>query len=284
MNYLNYLVGIFFFGITISMAAQQHVSYDGVKMNSNLEISEAQISKEKIMLVLHEIDMTKHQTDNCEDCPTSKSLILDVDFTRSFKFPITEDDSVYVRVTHLQKNLAEHKHNLSQVNTMNASRNRSEENQLKNQADVIKVKGQEIAKLMQEGKLSPEEAQKQLLALSEPYLNKLDHSAIANTEAEEFQNNSNFSIVFYNDDTKTESQPYSGYLYIKTFNEERFVAEFRGIHIEQCVEKRVVSSEEEKAKCSSIQSQYLPETKVLHEGSGTMTLNVAIKEFQNNRG
>lgn len=283
MNSINNLIFIFFFGIIMSVHSQQQVSYNGVSMNSNLEIAEAQISQEKIMLKLHEIDMTKHQMDNCDDCPTTKSLILDVDFTRSFKFPITESDSVYIRVTHLQKNLAENTHNFAQVNKMNNARNESEEIQIKSQVELMKTKGQEIAKLMQEGKISPEDAQKQLLALTEPYLDKMDNSAIANTESQEFDEKSNFSIVFYNDDTKTETKPFSGYLYIKEFNEKRFVAEFRGFDIEQCVEKRIASSEEEKVKCTAVQSQYLPSTKVLREGSGSMSINMTIKKFLNNR-
>lgn len=283
MKPTNKLTFILFFAIIISIHAQQQVSCNGVLMHSNLEIAEAQISREKIMLKLHEIDMTKHQIDNCSDCPTTKSLILDVDFQKGFNFPITERDSVYITVTHLQKNVSENTHNLAQVNKIDSARNVSEEMQMNSQAELIKTKGQEIAKLMQEGKISAEDAQKQLLALTEPYLDKVDNSAIAKTNSKEFNEIETFSILFFNDDTNTETEAFSGYLYIKEFNEKRFVGEFRGEDIEQCVEKRLASSEKEKTKCTAIQSQYLPDTKVLREGSGSMTINVMIKDFLDNR-
>lgn len=262
---------------------QQEVNYNGVKMNSNLEIVQAQIAKESMLLMLYEVDMTKYDYDNCKDCPTSKVLSLDVNFTKPFKFPITEDDSVFVRVTHLQKNLAENEHNLAQVNNMNSSRNVSEEDQMKRQAEMMKTKGQEIAKLMQSGKLSPEDAQKQLLALSEPYLEKFDNSAIANTETQEYVAKPHFSWQFYNDDTNVESEPFSGYLHIKTFNETHFIAEYRGTSIDQCVEKRSASSPVESQKCKAVQSQYLPDTRVLREGKSSVTIRVNIKEFLDNR-
>jgi hypothetical protein len=89
--------------------------------------------------------------------------------------------------------------------------------------------------------------------------------------------------VFFNDDTNTETEAYSGYLYIQTFNEDRFVAEFRGLGIEQCVEKRSASSQEVLKKCQSVQSQYLPETKVLGEGNRKALIDLQIKTFLNNR-
>ncbi len=283
MKYLKKLMCVLVFGSVIVMNAQQNVSCNGAMMTSNLEIAQAQISQETIMLVLHEIDMTKHQTDNCEDCPTTKSLLLDVDFKRGFGFPITEKDSVYLRFTTLQQNLSENKHNQSVVNAIETSRNQSEEIALKNQASTIQEKGKQIAKLMQEAKISPEEAQKQLLALTDSYQNNLGNSSIAKTEPEEFQDKAEFSFTFYNDDSNTKTEAFSGYLYIKEFSEDHFVAEFRGINIEQCVEKRSASSEEENANCTSVESKYLPDTKLLQEGTGTLLINVLIKDFLNNR-
>lgn len=271
--------------VLMSGFSQNSVSYNSSIFNSNLEVVDAQISAETISLVIYEIDKSdpKYLTDNCSECPDGKSIVMDIDFTRGFKFPITEEDSVYVRLTLLKKNLNENAHNQAQVNQMNNSRNHSEEAQLKNDAESIKLKGQEIATLMQEGKITPAEAEKQLMALTQPYLDDLDNSTTANIEGEEFMKKANFAIWYYNDKLLTTSESFSGYLYIKEFNEQRFVAEFRGVDVERCVEKRIASSKEAAAKCSAVISQYLPETKLYREGAASLSIDVAISEFLNNR-
>lgn len=270
------------------IAQQQKVSAIGNRFNSNLEVVQAQISKETISLVLDEVDKSdpKYQTDNCTDCKDGKSLILDIDFKRGFKFPIEETDSVYVNLSNLQESLAEYQFASAEIRKYENSRNRLEENQLKSNAELIKEKSQAISKQLQEGKISPDEAQKQLMALMQPQMDALENStAIKNiNNIDEFEENrAIYSMHFYNDETLTEAETYSGYLYIKEFNKERFVAEYRGEVIEQCVEKRAASSTEEEQKCKSKPSQFLPETGVLSEGSGTIIINVVIKEFLYNR-
>ena len=73
------------------------------------------------------------------------------------------------------------------------------------------------------------------------------------------------------------------YLYIKTLNEKQFVADFIGEAIENCVEKRAASSIEEEKKCEVMPSEFLPEARVFREGKSQIYINVALKDFLNNR-
>jgi hypothetical protein len=276
-----YFLSFFFFPLCIH--AQEEVNCNGTKMSPSLEIAKASISKEKIILVLHELDLHRYEQDNCEDCPSTKSLILDIDFTEGFKFPIREEDSIFIRQTTHEQGLAEHQFNLRQVEQMNGSRNPSEEQKLKSQAAMLEKKAKEISKQLQEGTISAEEAQQKLLSLSNPYLQNLEQSSINNQSTTEFQAKANFSFRFYNDEQQTTTEAFSGYLYIKEFTEDSFIAEFRGIDIEQCVEKRLARSPQEQAKCRMVTSQYLPDRKVLREGRGYLNINLKIQEFFNNR-
>ena len=265
--------------------SQQTIIANGYNFNSNLEIAEAQISNETIMLQLFEIDKfnPKYATDNCSDCPDGKSLVLDINFNRGFKFPITEKDSVFVKVSDLQNSLNEFNFNSKEVKKAENSRDLSQESQLTQDAEAIKIKGMEIAKLMQEGKITPQEAEKQLLALTQQLSNDLDKSSASNIEVKDYKESSVYGFSFYNNETLTETKPYSGYLYIKEFNKERFVAEYNGEVIEQCIEKRAAQSSEEEKKCKSVSSQYLPDAKVLSEQSGRVYIDISIKAFFDNR-
>ncbi len=268
--------------------AQQKVSVNGISFNSKLEIAEAQISKEKVALALYEIDKTdpKYQTDNCTNCKDGKSLILEVDFKRGFKFPIEETDSVYVRFSLLQESLSEHQFVSGELSELERSRNKAEEAKLKSNAEIIKEKSKVISKQLEEGKISPQEAQKKLMALMEPQMNDVMNSQLMkNIENIDEYDDSRavYSMHFYNNEALTDTETYSGYLYIKVFNETKFVAEYRGELIEQCVEKRAASSIEEEQKCKSKPSKYLPGAGVLSEGSGSIFIDVDIKTFLNNR-
>jgi hypothetical protein len=279
------LVLILGLAVTAITFSQQNIVINGTQFKSNLEIAEAQISKETIMLRFYEIDKfnPKHEMDNCTECPDGKSLDMDIEFNRGFKFPIVETDSVFIRLSNLQQGLTEYNHNLGQLEKVKNGVSKTETNQLRNNAEAIKAKGMEIAKLMQEGKISPQEAEKQLLALTQSFNEDFDNSSVANIETEEYKEKATYAFNFYNNDTLSETQGFSGYLWIKEFNKDRFVAVFRGELIEQCVEKRAAKSVEEEKKCKAMKSQYLPETGVLSEGSGDMTIIVNIKDFMNNR-
>ena len=273
------------FVVSKPIDAQQTVIVNGQPFKSDLEIAEAQISGETIMLRLYEIDKfnPKHEMDNCTECTDGKSLDMDIEFNRGFKFPIEETDSVFIKVSHLQQGLEKHKHDSEQVQNSQNSINNSEVDAMRNKAEVIKEKGMEITKLLQEGKITPQEAEKQLLALTQPFSEDLDNSSVSNIEVKDYKESSVYGFSFYNNETLTETKPFSGYLYIKEFNKERFVAEYRGEMIEQCVEKRAAQSSEEEKKCKSVSSQYLPDTKVLSEQSGGVYIDVSIKAFFDNR-
>lgn len=282
MKKLVIIIGLLINSLTFS---QQNVTINGSTFKTNLEIAEVQISKESIMLRLYEIDKfnPKYEMDNCTDCPDGKSLDMDIEFNRGFKFPIIETDSVFIHVSNLQQGLAEYNHNTGQVEKAKNTINQAETNQLQNNAEAIKAKGMEIAKLMQEGKISPQEAEKQLMEITQSFNEDFDNSSVANIETEDYKEKATYAFSFYNNDTLSETQGFSGYLWIKEFNKDRFVAVFRGDLIEQCVEKQAAKSVEEEKKCKAKKSQYLPETGVLGEGSGEMTIIVNIKDFMNNR-
>ncbi|MEM1003115.1 MAG: hypothetical protein AAGH46_10750, partial [Bacteroidota bacterium] len=160
------------------LSAQQQVRFNDTAFKGNLEVVQAQISNRSISLLLDEIDKSdpKYQTDNCTTCPDGKSLILDVDFKHGFKFPIEESDSVYVRLSNLQEGLAEYKFVSREINGYESSRNKAEEAQLKSNAEGIKEKSLAISKQLQEGKISPDEAQKQIMELMQPQMDALENS------------------------------------------------------------------------------------------------------------
>ncbi|MDC7996687.1 hypothetical protein [Gilvibacter sediminis] len=271
--------------MTGTALGQNTVRVNSSSFKPNLEVAQAQISDQTLMLTLMEIDKydSKFLQDNCDECPDGKDLLLEVDFQRGFKFPITEKDSVYVRVSLLQEALAENEFNEGQIEDYKRNRNQGEEAALASNADLIKKKGMEISQQLMAGTITPEEAEKQLLALTEGYTEALDNSTIGSMETEEYKERSNYSIVFYNDETMTDHQMFSGYLYIKRFDNERFVAEFQGDGIEQCVEKRAARSAEDEEICGQTESQFLPDAKVLSEGASSIFIDVAIKELLNNR-
>ena len=284
-KYLIFIIIAFAF---VTVNAQQKVIVNGQSFKSNLEIVQAQISREKIAIVIDEIDKSdpKYQTDNCSNCQNGKTLILEVDFKRGFKFPIEETDSVFVNMSYLQEGLAEYNFNTAELDQLENSRDRKEEFNLQNNAETVKKKSQEITRKMQEGSLTPQEAEKQLMALIEPQMKALDNSTtmknIDNIDA--FENNkSTYDMHFYNDENLTETKAFSGYLFIKEFNSERFVAEYRGEVIEECVEKRKATSLDDEKKCGATISEFIPGAKVLSEGSGRIDINISIKEFINNR-
>lgn len=284
--YIKILITLTFFQSTLM--AQQTVIVNGQSFKSNLEIVQAQISRERIAIVLDEIDKSdpKYQTDNCSNCQDGKTLILDVDFKRGFKFPIEETDSVFVNMSYLQEGLAEYKFNTSELDQLENSRDKQEELNLQMNAEMIKKKSLEISRKMQEGSLTPQEAEKQLMALMEPQMKALDNSATMKNidNIDEYENNKSiYEMHFYNDENLTETKAFSGYLFIKEFNSKRFVAEYRGDIIEECVEKRKAKSADEEKKCGATKSQFLPQAKVLTEGSGSIIIDVNIKEFLNNR-
>lgn len=287
MKFQYFKLSTFSFLLLLSYAAagQQTVQCNGTDFKSELEVVDVQISAETIMMTLSEIDKTdpKYSEDNCMRCPDGKTLNLDVNFRREFNFPIVPTDSVFVWFSLLQENLAEYAHATTELEKYEQNRNIVEENQLENSAESIKEKGAEIAMLLQQGKITPEQAEQQILALTQPYNKKLEASSIGKVAPEEYEQQPYFAIQYYNDENLTETEAFSGYLYIKEFNEKRFLAEFQGVLIERCVEKRAASSQMEEDACKAVQSQYLPEAKVLREETGTINIDIAIQDFGNNR-
>ena len=279
------LVLVAFVAFTIN--AQQKATVDGNNFKGNMEVAEAQISNQKISLRLSEIDKYKpqYEQDNCDDCADGKSLIMDIDFKRGFKFPITEEDSVYVSLSNLEQSIKEYRFNQGELGELERNRDLSEEAQLKNNAEIIKKKSAEISKQMQEGKISPMEAADMITALMKPQEEALMNSTtMKNINAiDEFNDKASYDFMFYNDETLTETVPFAGYIYIKRFNENEFVATYRGKAKTECVAKRAASSAEEEAKCGSFKSTILPDTYVLSEGSSSFDIHIKLKKFRDNR-
>ena len=280
-------IGLF---ITISgvIHAQQKILVKGTSFKSNLEVAEAQISAETIMLRLHEIDKSnpKYQTDNCDSCKDGKDLNLDIDFKRGFKFPIEEKDSVFVRFTYLQESLAEYRFTTGELEEQELLRNKTEEEELKNSAAILKQKSEAISKRLQAGEITPQEAAEQIMMLSQPQMDAIMNSqTMKKIENIDEYNDSKpmYSINFYNDENLTTSDTFSGYLYIKTFNTNRFVAEYCGEMIEECVEKRAATSMEEEERCSAYPSKHFKGKGVLNESTGSILIDVNILEFLDNR-
>lgn len=270
------LAVVLFIGTTAQ--AQNTIQHSSTTFISNPEEITAAISHEKIIISISEKDVRdyKGHEDNCDNCLTGNQLGLEIDFTRPFKFPITEEDSVFVYYSTIQQNLAEYEFQQKQIAQMNAQQNETEKQTLNNSAQSIEAKSMEIAQLMQTGQISPEEAQKRILALTEPLLEDVDNSSSVNVQNEEFVFKPNFTLLIHNEQSKTETEAFSGYVHIQYFDKERFVATFKGIEIESCTTV-------DKKECANIESQYLPDKKVIREGQGSLMLDLNIKEFNNDR-
>jgi len=262
----------------------QEIKY-GDKTFTNIQVAEAQISNEKLFLKISELDTYyngKEQDGDLE--PNYKSILVEIEFKGGFSFPIRPEDSVQVSFTALEQGLEELRFDSQQLETVNDAALKQEGKVLQVAGDSAEEKTKQIAEKLMKGEITPEEAEKQILAIANPMLSKVENSSAANIGFEEYNNKKDTFSVFCRDtEEEIESELVSGTLYIKSFNRNYFEAYFEGVEVVFCLEKRAARSKSEELNCGAITSQYLPETKLLREGSIKGKIKLQIKEFLDNR-
>ncbi|MEM6686993.1 MAG: hypothetical protein AAF617_14525 [Bacteroidota bacterium] len=226
------------------------------------------------------------EADNLDDIPKGYTLLLDVDFTRKFKFPIEAKDSVFVTLSNMQ--LDQRSQQLMQQQ-MSAQKNKmsaasQEIKTMQQQSKSLEAKAKEIAKQMKAGKISQQEASQKLMALQNQIENMVDNSSVINQHIEEPEDEQNYAINIVDTKLATEANVYSGTLHIIRFNKNEFVAKlYNGQEIVGCLEKRSASSQSEEKKCKSLKSSLFPGLFVLEESNTTMNINVKLKKFEDFR-
>ncbi|MFD2588896.1 hypothetical protein ACFSQJ_18365 [Croceitalea marina] len=280
-----------------SIYAQQNVSYNG-KTFKPAEVIETQIGNtgETFSLYISEIDMSPNgawakrlnalrrlgKEPHPDERPRPLSLNLSVDFKRAFKFPITPKDSVYVSFSSIKEGIEEESFNKVEMNKMNVSMANTDISGLKDQKVAIEQEAQRISKLMQEGKLSPDEAMKQIEALTQPMIDKLDSSAMMNQETSEYKNNKpTYSLLFGDSPSNAQSTPYEGTLHIVEFNSKRLVAYFTGVHYVECTD--VSRANDVSKPCEKVETGLYPEHKVLRIENTSIKINTVFTDFLDNR-
>ncbi|BAO75177.1 hypothetical protein WPG_0947 [Winogradskyella sp. PG-2] len=279
------------------LSAQQNVTYNG-KTFKPAEVIETQIgnSGETLSFTISEIDMSPNgdwakkiselqrqgKTYNPKDAPRPLYLSLSVDFKRRFKFPIAEEDSVSINVSYVKESMLENEFNEEEVNKMNSAVSKTDISGLKSDKKSVEEEVKKISKLMQEGKLSPDEAMKKIEALTQPMLNTLENSVIMNQETEEFkENRSTYNILFGDSAGNTESIPYKGTLHIIEFNSKRLRAYFKGTHFVECTD--VARANDKSKPCEKVETGLFPNHKVFRVEDISITIDTNFKTFYDNR-
>jgi hypothetical protein len=226
------------------------------------------------------------EDDNLNNIPTGYTLILDVDFTRKFKFPIEEKDSVYIDLSKMQLDKRSQKFMKAQMAAQkNKTSARNQEiSSMKARSKSLEAKAKEIAQQMKEGKISQQEASQKLMALQDQITNMVDNSSVLNVEIQEPEVGQNYAINFVDTKELVEENVFSGVLHIIRFNEKEFVARLsNGKQLVECLEKRAASSVDTEKKCKETESSLFPGMYILKESSATMYINAKLKKFQDFR-
>lgn len=297
MKYIIKISVALVFCLNISLFAQQEVNYNG-KIFKPAEVIETQIGTtgETFSLYISEIDMSPNgdwakrleklrrqgKEPNPDEVPKPLSLDLTIDLKKTFKFPITPQDSVYINFSYVKENIEENIFNKAQIKKMSSSLSNTDVSSFKTQKVSIEEEAQRISKLLQEGKISPDEAIKKIEALTKPMTDKLNTSAIMNQENSEYKNSrSTYSILFVDSTNDTESTPYEGTLHIIEFNSKRLVANFNGVHYVECLD--VVRKNNVSKPCEKEETGLFPGHKVLKKENISIKINTLFKDFSDNR-
>ncbi|MEM6514713.1 MAG: ANTAR domain-containing protein [Bacteroidota bacterium] len=293
MKTINQISGLLIFFLTGLLNAQFNVTYDG-KTFKNPEVVKADIGNtmESFSLVIDEHDMSPNgpwakevrrleklgKRANPDDAPKGLSLILEVSFKNRFKFPIVPEDSVYVSVSNLRIGMAEYDSTSKQLNEIDGEQLKSEGETLAAKKLTVEEETKKIAKLMQEGKISPDEAFKRIEKLSQPLLEAVEQSSVSNITFEEQEEQNHYSIYFMDSNLDLEANAIDGTLHIIEFNQNKLVANFRGKHFVECTD--VKRSNDKSSPCHKPSKLY-PGVSIYEEGDLFFSINSSFKEFNN---
>lgn len=213
--------------------------------------------------------------------PKGLSLILSVDFKRKFPFPIKPTDSIVIRMSDLKSNLLERSHQNKELAKVDDKGAKNEAKSLHSQKINIEAESRKIAKLMQQGKISPNEAMKRIEKLTKPILQQVDNSKNINQKVKEYKEPSIYGITFSNTITNNEAKIVTGNLHIVEFTKNKLVAYISGEHIVECAD--VVRKNTTKKDCKKVASKHIPGHKVYKEEQVYLIINSTFNEFFDDR-
>lgn len=254
-----------------SVFGQISIKYDKNYTFKNLALAEASISKKGISIGLSEIKVNNGQEQDNAELPPYYQLFLNVDAIRAIKFPIKPTDSIFFTETLLQQNL---KLNIEQekfIKGLEKKGTQDKADALKEKAKSKKQQIEALKKRLMNGDMS---AMTELEKITNE-LTKEGESITNDLSYEEKEQGSNFELTFIDTKDFLENRLLSGYIYIKEFTEEKFVAEFSGNFITECLPR--------KTNCESKKSRFVPQTKVFKEGKVSGSINITLIEFRDDR-
>jgi len=292
-----YLLFICLFGIATIGFSQQKVTYKA-KNFGPAQVLEASIGNtgESFSFQIAEHDMgpngpwakevrrleSQGIAANPEDAPKGYELLLSVSFQNAFKFPIQPEDSVFISVSDFKQGLMERAAFEKDLNTLDKGRIASEKNTLQSKKLSIEEKTRAISAQLQAGQISPQEAMKQIEALTNPLLEEVDAAYATNIAPEEVEEKTNYSIIFMDTHESSQTHVFEGVLHIITFDKNKLVATLSGKHIVECMDVVRKNSPSPEA-CGQVQSSLSPQLKVLREEQVQLSINTAFERFTDNR-
>jgi hypothetical protein len=221
--------------------------------------------------------------DFIENMPKGYDIGIEVFFANGVKFPIRPEDEMEIDLSRIVNGLGDHNQLSDQIDKVDKGAMESEAKALTTKKLSAEEQARLIAEQLQQGKITPDEAMKKMEAIQNEMLAAVDNSGLANVSFEEPEERSNYSIQFMDTKEQILARPLTGKLRIIRFDENVFEASFTGQHHVKCRERRAAVSPEEEAKCGSLKSKILPDTKVLEEGAVNFSINVNLKKFEDFR-
>jgi len=221
------------------------------------------------------------QQANPKDAPKGLFLSLSINFENKIPFPIKPTDSIVVSLSGLKKDLAERAITDKEINAVDENKIDAEMNDFQNKKVSVEAEVKKIAKLMQEGKISPDEAMKQIESLTKPLTEEIDKSYSQNLEFTNHEDKSQYSIGFADTNENIRTTIATGNLYIVEFNENKLIAYITGESIVECTDLERKNSPSK--ICEQVNSKLIPGFKVLKEEKVYLTINCTFNEFQDNR-
>ncbi|MTB50085.1 hypothetical protein [Lewinella sp. W8] len=282
----------FFYGLTVlallftsTTLRAQSIQYGG-KSFTKFEVLEGSVGTDgkHISVYLAEYALPTEagdivKGDNLEGVPDGYYLQLEVNFPDGVKFPILPEDEVLIETSDQQANLAEEALLRGQMAEYDEEKGAREAGAMRMNAEEIAAKTKEISRKMQSGELSPDEAVRQIEALTQPLLEQVEASEAANLSIEEYVAPATFAIKLMDTKNLTSSTIFSGRLSVTRFDENAFEASLNGEHVVECMERLTASSAANEARCRGVESDYVPGLKVMSEGTISVRIKVPLKEF-----
>jgi hypothetical protein len=268
---------------TISLWGQVNATFDGRTFSSS-EVRELQISSEKILIRLFEVDMDQPGAAGIDgELLKTLGLIVKIEFPDGVKFPIVPQDSLICTYTYAQLGKEEYVQANENLESMDVDRMKSEGQSMASEKQSLEQAAKAISEKLMNGEISPDEAAKQMEALSAGMLDQIDNSYVSNMEFEETERKYNFDVAFYNTYDLVESRGLTGRVYLRKCNENEVDLDLSGVFLTTCFDGRFLSSEEAKEECTAVESSFYPGRKALREGEIRGSIRFDVRTFLDNR-